>query len=225
MSSPQATCHVQHVPAIHHPPLSPRHATRPLSAGSALRDQAGVSAAPTSGGGGIPASPAYASLSGSEYLSQEGGATGAGAGRGGGVDGNLPILQRNTPAAASAEASRASSRLDSLATAASGAAGAQAPEIGTDAGESQGRGVGVAGGGGGGGDGGNGVGGSGSASTGLRSAVPLPPTAVQSVASAGGDRLQRLAMAEIGFAEKDMYAPKTGETSRPSLAFGVRRGS
>eukprot|EP00904_Undaria_pinnatifida_P008265 jgi/Undpi1/4569/HiC_scaffold_18.g07923.m1 len=33
--------------------------------------------------------------------------------------------------------------------------------------------------------------------------------AVKSVASPGGDRLQRLAMAEIGFAEKELYAHKT----------------
>lgn len=52
---------------------------------------------------------------------------------------------------------------------------------------------------------------------------PLPPPrpsreraeTVQSVASPGGDRLQRLAMAEIGFAEKEMYAPKTGEAHSP----------
>ena len=35
--------------------------------------------------------------------------------------------------------------------------------------------------------------------------------AVKSVASPGGDRLQRLAMAEIGFAEKELYAHKTSE--------------
>lgn len=34
--------------------------------------------------------------------------------------------------------------------------------------------------------------------------------AVRSVVSPGEDRLQRLAMAEIGFAEKELFAPKTG---------------
>ncbi|CAN0253783.1 unnamed protein product, partial [Hapterophycus canaliculatus] len=68
-----------------------------------------------------------------------------------------------------------------------------------------------------GGSGGTAVGGvGGSGYVGLGSGAPLPPRpsrqggeAVQSVASAGSDRLQRLAMAEIGFAEKEMYAPKT----------------
>ncbi|CAM9943858.1 unnamed protein product [Laminaria digitata] len=41
---------------------------------------------------------------------------------------------------------------------------------------------------------------------GVEAAVPQP---VKSVVSPGGDRLQRLAMAEIGFAEKELYAPKT----------------
>ena len=44
--------------------------------------------------------------------------------------------------------------------------------------------------------------------TGVGAAVPR---AAKSVVSPGGDRLQRLAMAEISFAEKELYAPKTGE--------------
>ncbi|CAM9171948.1 unnamed protein product [Scytosiphon promiscuus] len=68
-----------------------------------------------------------------------------------------------------------------------------------------------------GGSGGSAVGGGGAmGSAGLGLSAPVPPRpsgqrreAVQSVASPGSDRLQRLAMAEIGFAEKEMYAPKT----------------
>ncbi|CAN0011744.1 unnamed protein product [Ectocarpus sp. 4 AP-2014] len=66
----------------------------------------------------------------------------------------------------------------------------------------------IGGGGGGGGGGGEGLG---EASAGPGTPLPPPRRAVKSVASPGGDRLQRLAMAEIGFAEKELYAPKTGK--------------
>ncbi|CAN0474811.1 unnamed protein product, partial [Ectocarpus sp. 12 AP-2014] len=49
----------------------------------------------------------------------------------------------------------------------------------------------------------------GEVSAGRGTPFPPPRRAVKSVASPGGDRLQRLAMAEIGFAEKELYAPKT----------------
>lgn len=207
-------------PPAHLPP--PRHTnTSPLpSSGSALREQGSVSAAPAAGGGGgggSPAPPAYTNFSGTDHLSQLGEAgagvgvrAGAGAGRGG-ADGNSPVLERRATATAASvdETSRARSPVDRLlpTAAASGAAGTQAPEV-----RAAGGGV------GGGGGGGNGAGGLGLASAaGLRSTVPPPPRrAVQSVASAGGDRLQRLAMAEIGFAEKELYAPKTGEVPRPA---------
>lgn len=69
----------------------------------------------------------------------------------------------------------------------------------------------VGGGGGSGGDGGERLG---EASAGPGTPLPPPRRAVKSVASPGGDRLQRLAMAEIGFAEKELYAPKTGKHER-----------
>lgn len=103
------------------------------------------------------------------------------------------------------------SRVDrSSPTASSGVLGGQGSagsggQGGAGAGEVMpGRAVRVSGGGGGGG---------GVAPTGLGSA-PLPPPrrAVESVASPGGDRLQRLAMAEIGFAEKELFTPKTGKS-------------
>ena len=136
-----------------------------------------------------------------------------GAGRLGGgadVDGDSPAFPRRVSTAASAEASRARSPQDRLPTAATGAAGSQAPETAEDGGRGGNGGVGV----GVGGDGGNGAAGLGLGlgSAALRSTLPPPRQAVQSVASAGGDRLQRLAMAEIGFAEKELYAPKTGKT-------------
>lgn len=54
--------------------------------------------------------------------------------------------------------------------------------------------------------------GSGAGAGGAATATPARRTAtVKSVLSPGGDRLQQLAMAEIGFAEKELYAPKTGE--------------
>ncbi|CBN79528.1 conserved unknown protein [Ectocarpus siliculosus] len=72
--------------------------------------------------------------------------------------------------------------------------------------------IGGGGGGGGRGGGGGGVGGGlGEESAGPGTPLPPPRRAVKSVASPGGDRLQRLAMAEIGFAEKELYAPKTGK--------------
>lgn len=126
-------------------------------------------------------------------------------GGGADVDGNSPAFPRRVSTAASAEASRARSPQDRL----PGAAGSQAPETAEDGGSGGNGGVGV----GGDGDGGNGAAGLGLGlgSAALRSTLPPPRQAVQSVASAGGDRLQRLAMAEIGFAEKELYAPKTGK--------------
>lgn len=57
--------------------------------------------------------------------------------------------------------------------------------------------------------------GSGAGAGGAATATPARRTAtVKSVLSPGGDRLQQLAMAEIGFAEKELYAPKTGEKCR-----------
>eukprot|EP00752_Nemacystus_decipiens_P003664 g3377.t1 len=174
---------------------------------SALRDQASVYGASPSAaaGGGIPASPAYTAFNGADHLGQLGE---EGAGRGGGADRNSPASQRSATTAASAETSRARSPpLDRLPTAASGAGVTQAPETPGSTAEVLGQGAGVAAAGGCGG--GNGAWGSRLGSAGLRSTLPSPRQAVQSVASAGGDRLQRLAMAEIGFAEKELYAPKT----------------
>eukprot|EP00903_Cladosiphon_okamuranus_P010293 g9743.t1 len=187
----------------------PSSITRSSHPGSnTLRDQASVSGTPpsggVSGGGGIPASPAHTSFSGADHLTHRGGA-GAGpaaASRWRAADGNSSVLPRSATIASSAEApSRDSSLLDRLPAAGSGAPDMRTPESRGNPREAGGRGAAIAAAGGGSG-GGNGLGG-------LSSTLPPPQQAVQSVASAGGDRLQRLAMAEIGFAEKELYAPKT----------------
>lgn len=54
------------------------------------------------------------------------------------------------------------------------------------------------------------VGTSSTATAGVPAGLPASP--IKSVSSAGGDRLQQLAMAEVGYSHKGLYAPKTGET-------------
>lgn len=125
------------------------------------------------------------------------------------MDGNYPVLPRSATTASSSRASsRNSSPLDRLPTAGSGTPDTQVPKTRRGAGEVRGRGAAVVAAAGDDSGGGNGVGG-------LKSDLPSPRQAVQSVASAGGDRLQRLAMAEIGFADKELYAPKTGKAAGP----------
>lgn len=191
------------------------------------------------GGAGYPASAPYTNhLPGSEYLRQLGGSTeigGVGGGREGGRGNGTGLASSRgsgggTSASASVKGFGAISPMgDSLLSteASSGVVGSRSSAISAGVGGVSGAGAGagagadagewmperamrVSGGGGGGNDG---SGRGGVAPAGLGDA-PLPPTprrAVESVASPGGDRLQRLAMAEIGFAEKELYAPKTGK--------------
>ncbi|CAB1106003.1 unnamed protein product [Ectocarpus sp. CCAP 1310/34] len=182
---------------------------------SALRDQHAVSAPPsvggsgTAGGGTIPPPP-YPSFPARDPLPQ-GGGVGSGKRVGGtnvtdptdptSVDTRGVVSPADRFAVAGAVAGVGRPLRNGMAG--SGVGGEAAARVGP-----VGGGGGSGGGGGGGGDGDKGLG---EELARPGTSMPPPRRAVKSVASPGGDRLQRLAMAEIGFAEKDLYAPKTGK--------------